>query len=330
MLLSQILRGNALSPLPLLFYSLSFLKKRKNMNEETKELNQWQEWNKQGFLPGPEESQEAFQERVAFCQNLEQHLVQIVGANLPFDVSDQHSQKVLEEVLPFTQKLYGIQPQWVPLFFSNYHLSPWHGGCAWIFQLNAQTPTAAFLQLRARFRNSLTFLGLYQRHELIAHELAHVGRMLYQEPKFEEILAYQSSSSSWRCWLGPIVQSSKESLFFILLLGVIIMTDFALLSLGPQMIILAWWMKLLPVVLIVLGLSRLIYRHRLLQHCLQHLEALYSSQQARHVLYRLLDSEIKQFSHLSPLAIQAFIDQAATQSFRWRFLKALYPSSKEL
>jgi hypothetical protein len=293
------------------------------MDEETKKLSQWQEWNKQGFIPGPEESEEAFQERIVFCQNLAQHLVQTVGANFPFDMGDQQSREILEEVLPFTQKLYGIQPQWVPLFFNNYQLSPWHGGCAWIFQLNDHTPTAAFLQLRARFRNSLTFWGIYQRRELIAHELAHVGRMLYQEPEFEEFFAYQSSSTSWRRWLGPIIQSSKESLFFIFLLVAIIIIDFALLSL-PTMTALAWWVKLIPLALVIFALGRLIYRHRILQRCLQRLEAFYSPQQARHLLYRLRDNEIKQFSHSSPLAIQEFMDQAIYQSFRWRFLKTLY------
>lgn len=297
------------------------------MEEEDDSLRMWQEWNRQGFIPGPEETESAFQERVAFCQNLEQQLVQGVGANLPFEVGDQKSKGLLEEVLPFAQNLYGIQPQWVPLFFSNYQLAPWHGGCAWIFQLNDHTPTAAFLQLRAQFRNSLTFLRIYQRRELIAHELAHVGRMLYQEHQFEEILAYQSSSSSWRRWLGPIVQSSKESFFFIFLLGVVILADFALLSLGPKMAAIAWWIKLVPLAFIALAIGRLIDRHRTFKRCLRHLEALYSPQEARHLRYRLRDSEIKQFSRLSSSAIRDFITSAAERSFRWRFLKTLYPMS---
>jgi hypothetical protein len=295
------------------------------MNEEILTLKQWQEWNEQGFIPGPEESEVAFQERVIFCQNLQQNLVQTVGTNLPFEVNDSQSQEVLKEALPLTQNLYGITPSWVSLFFSNYQLALWHGGCAWIFQLNEQTPTAAFLQLRARFRHSSNFLGIYQRRELIAHELAHVGRMLYQEPQFEEFFAYQSSSSRWRRWLGPIVQSSKESFFFILLLGFVILSDFALLSLGPKMATIAWGIKLLPVIFIVLALSRLIWRHQTLKRCLQQLETLFSPQLARQFLYRLRDDEIKQFSQFDSSQIREFIDKAAEQSFRWRFLKMLYP-----
>lgn len=293
------------------------------MNEESLLIQQWEEWNAQGFIPGPDETEKAFQERIAFCQSLRQHLEQTTGDSLPFEINGDQSQEILKEALPFTQQLYGIQPQWVPLFFSNHQLAPWHGGCAWIFQLHENSPTSAFLQLRARFRDTSNFLGIYQRRELIAHELAHVGRMLYQEPQFEEFFAYQSSPSPWRRWLGPIVQSSRESFFFILLLGAVILTDLALLSIGPKMIALAWWVRLLPLALIGLAVGRLMYRHRVLKRCLQKLEGLYSPVQAKHLLYRLRDGEIKQFSRYSPSEIQEFIQQAAQNSFRWRFLKAI-------
>lgn len=287
-------------------------------------LTQWQEWNLQGFIPGPTETEEAFCERITYCQDLEKNLKNVIGAELPFTTQDFQSKEILEQTLPLTENLYGIQPQWVPLFFGNYQLSPWHGGCAWIFQLNDQTPTTAFLQLRATFKHSSTFLKIYHRRELIAHELAHVGRMMYDEPQFEEFFAYASSPSRWRRWLGPIVQSSKESLYFILLLGLVIMTDFALFSLGPKMTVIAWWIRLLPIAAIALGLGRLAYRHHILKRCLKTLEDLFAPLQAKHLLYRLRDHEIKQFSQFSAAKIEEFIKDSAQHEFRWKFLKALY------
>lgn len=308
------------------FTLLSFIvsPKRDDMKEESSLVDQWQKWNAEGLIPGPDESEEAFQERIAFCQNLESNLKDLVGTQLPFQTQDPQSKEILEQALPLTQNLYGIQPRWVPLFFGNYQLAPWHGGCAWIFQLNEQTPTSAFLQLRSTFRHASNFLGIYHRRELIAHELAHVGRMLYQEPQFEEFFAYQSSPSRWRRWLGPIVQSSTESFVFILLLGLIIMTDFALLSIGSKMAAVAWWVKLVPLVLIAWALGRLFFRHRTLKRCLQKLEEVLPSLQARHFLYRLRDHEIKHFSTLLPKQIEKFVQEEGKQSFRWRFLKALY------
>lgn len=287
--------------------------------------DQWREWNSQGFIPGPEETEAEFAKRVAYCLNLKEHLSQQTGAALPFETGEEGPPAILEEAIPAAQELYGIAPRWVPLFFSNHQLTFWHGGCAWIFQMDEKTPTAAFLQLRAQFRQSHSYLKIYHRNELIAHELAHVGRMLYQEPQFEEMLAYQSSASSWRRWLGPIVTSSKETLWFIILLGVVIMADFALLSIGPRMAPFSWWIKLAPFLLIVLAFGRLIMRHRCFNRCLHYLEMLYPPKIARHFIYRLRDSEIKKFSQSSPSQIQEFIESSSLSSFRWRFLKSLYP-----
>lgn len=295
------------------------------MREKTDLLKQWMEWNGQGFIPGPDESPSAFEERIAFCLNLESHLGSNTEGSFPLDLSDAQSKENLKEALPLTQKLYGIRPEWVPIFFSNHHLAPWHGGCAWIFQLSDTTPTGAFLQLRASLKRSPSYLGIYRRKELTAHELAHVGRMQYQEPKYEEIFAYQSSSSRWRRFFGPIVQSSKESLFFILSLGLVILSDLALMSLGEKMAPIAWGIKLLPAALFLLALGRLSLRQRTYRRCQERLEKIFPCDAARHLLYRLKDSEIERFSRMSSLQICQFIDKASENSFRWRFLKALYP-----
>lgn len=289
------------------------------------EREKWKEWNAQGFIPGPEESEEEFIRRIDFCQNLEQNLLMKSGEiQLPFELHVEQSQEILQEAFPLTEKLYGIRPSWVPVFFSNYHLAPWHGGCAWIFQLDEKTPTAAFLQLRARFLSTPHYLGIYRRSELIAHELAHVGRMMYEEPQYEEFFAYHSSSSRWRRALSPIVQSSRESFLFILLLGLMILVDFAVLSIGLQWIVAIWALELLPLGLIGLALGRLVYRHLTLKKCLRNLESLCSSDKARHLLYRLRDGEIKAFSRMTSVQIEGFVNDSAKSNFRWRFLKNLF------
>lgn len=288
---------------------------------------QWKRWNRQGLIPGPEETEEVFKARVSFCLNLEQRLVEKVGTDLPFNAGDQASQDILIEGTSITSDLYGIAPEWTPVFFNNYQLAPWHGGCAWIFQLDEETPTAAFLQLRAHFREQKSYLALYNRSELIAHELAHVGRMMYHEPQFEEILAYRSSSSSWRRWLGPIVQSSKESLLFIFILGAILMADLALLVLNqPIDAGVLWALKLAPLVMIVLALMRLVYKQWVFANCERKLIKLYANaSDAAHLLYRLNDSEIRYFSRSSIDSIKTFMQEQAALSFRWQFLFRLYP-----
>ncbi|MFI5343641.1 MAG: hypothetical protein ACHQUC_05400 [Chlamydiales bacterium] len=281
---------------------------------------QWKEWNEAGFIPGMTESEDEFIKRVSFCKNLQQELTENVGTELPFDVSDQASNEIRQEAISQTKTLYGIAPEWVPIFFNNHQLAPWHGGCAWIFQLNEQTPTSAFLQLRAAFREKSSYLGMYQRRELIAHELSHVGRMLYHEPQFEEIIAYRSSASKWRRYLGPIVQSSKESLFFIIFLGLIFLTNLALITMGTSLAYaITYWLPTIPLAFILLALARLVRRQSIFHGCQQRLtEVLGDSQKAEHLIYRLSDDEIRLFARLTPNEIRTYIDSQT--SFRWRFI----------
>lgn len=273
-------------------------------------------WNQQGLIPGPNETEEEFRKRALFCLNLDKELTERV-AEIPFKKDDKASKTLLEEAEPIMHRFYGIAPQWTPIFLNNYQLSPWHGGCAWIFQLNEETPTAAFLQLRSQFRNQTTYLGIYNRAELIAHELSHVGRMMFHEPQFEEMLAYRSSSSAWRRWLGPIVQSSKESLFFILLLGLVILTQFVLL-LGNAF---AWSLGIIwvPLFFVFMGLLRLSWRHRQFDGCLKNLEQTFGDAEvAQALIYRLTDEEIKQFSRMTIDEIRGYMGRQ--KSFRWQFL----------
>lgn len=293
------------------------------MDKQT--LSLWAEWNRLGLFPGPGEEEEAFHQRVAFCQDLRTHLKEAVDSQLPFEEEESQSAQILEKAFSSTQSLYGIAPGWVPLFFGNYRLAPWHGGCAWIFQLDSEAPTSAFLQLRNKFRESPTLFKIYHRDELVAHELSHVGRMLYQEPQFEEFFAYNSSPSRWRRWLGPIFESSKESFLFMVLLSFVILFDFALLSMDAQMTTWIWGMKLFPAALIGWAMGRLTYRHHTLSQCLDKLKEFIPEGKAEHLLYRLRDSEIKLFSSIPKDKILEWIDQQSTDSFRWRFLKSLYP-----
>lgn len=282
--------------------------------------------NSQGFIPGLKETEEEFKQRVEFCKNLLMHFETNTGEKLPFELTDLASKEALNEAFSLTKHLYGIAPQWVPLFFSNHELAFWHGGCAWIFQMQETAPLAALLQLRRHFRNHSTYLNIYHRKELIAHELAHVGRLMFDEPKFEEFFAYQTSPYRWRRFLGPLIQSSSESLFFIFSLAFVLIADLALFATHYSHFYLAnHWLKLIPLFLIFLASIRLFKRHRTLAKCLKHLNSLTSEQgTALHLLYRLSDQEINQFANWPLESIKTYMEQQANTNFRWLFLKTIY------
>lgn len=259
-------------------------------------------FNQLGLIPGPNEEESAYVERVHYCLELKNKLIE----EIPFNVEDQGSEEILEEPFKQTRKLFDIAPDWIPVYFSNYKLSLWHGGCAWIFQVNEDSPTAALFQLRQTFRNKKKFLGIYDRDELVAHELAHVGRMMFKEPKFEEFHAYRTATTGFRRFFGPIIQSAKESLFFVLLLLLVLIVD-----LSTHL----FWVKLIPLAVIGLALIRLCWRHRQYSKCLTNLNKIYDNPDP--IIYRLTDNEIIHFSKTPN--IRPYIEKQT--SLRWNIIK---------
>lgn len=283
-------------------------------------------WNEQALLAGPKESESQFLERVQYCLNIQTELAEHLEGQLALGPQDLASECIVKEVFPQSRRFYGIAPHWIPIFFTNHKLSPWHGGCAWIFQLSDQSPTSALFQLRKALRTKKHYLGLFDRDEILVHEMAHVGRMMYDEPQFEEMLAYRSSPSSLRRLLGPLVQSSTESALFTLCLFLIILFDLFLVFFGYDILFFqAMALKIVPLGMIVWAAIRLYRRHRQYNAALAALKKIYGDEEtARAVCYRLTDQEIIAFSTQSTEQIQAYIHDQPTHSLRWRQIVSCY------
>jgi len=276
------------------------------------------EWNSRGLIPGPKETEKDFQERGGFCLLLKNELLKEVS--IPESVPGNLSE-ILVPVLNSTKDLYGISPDWVPVFFSNWRLSPWHGGAAWIFQLKENSPLGAILQLRKPFYKQKHYLGIYDRNELMSHEFAHVGRMAFEEKKYEELLAYRSSKKGFTRYFGPIIQSAFESRLIIYLLATLFLMDLYFLFQGSlQAYLQTQSFKLLPLALILFALYRLRKRQSTLNNAEKKLQSL--TPHASAVLYRLTDKEITLFAKSSPSTIQTYIK--ADPSLRWKVIRLSY------
>jgi hypothetical protein len=271
--------------------------------------------NHEGLIPGPEETMETFHARVHYCRNLRR----IIADQLEIKEENMGSSDLIQEAAPITEKYFDMVPEWTPVIFSNDRLAPWHGGSAWIFQQTLETPLGAFFQLRKNFQYSERYPRIYDRRELIAHESAHVGRMAFEEPIFEEMLAYQTAPSSFRRIFGPIVQSARESLFFVALLLVSLLVS--LLDFSEQSYL--GWILLLPWIFLGIGLGRLWVRRNQFARCLAVLNlALGKPAAAFAVIYRLTDQEIIQFGKLSREELLHFA--ADQRSLRWRLIQIAY------
>lgn len=277
-------------------------------------------YNREGLIPGPHEDENAFMKRVSHCLGIKQKLKKAPHAPPLGEEVDDIATACGADPYALTQTLFDIKPTWIPMFFSNYQLAPWHGGCAWIFQLSPDELTAAFLQLR---KGRSMF---YAQSEIVAHEVAHVGRMAFEEPLFEELLAYQTSPYFWRRWLGPIVQSAKESTFFFLVLFLLIAFDaYLLVTAQGELLWLATWLKLLPAMAVVAAIIRLVRRHRSFNSTLAVLKATVGDlQRAQAIIYRLQDREIISFAKLDPAKIRQYAAQEKCLSLRWRLIALAY------
>ncbi len=220
-------------------------------------------FNKQGFIPGPQESTVEFLERIAEMQSCRDS-----GETVP----PSHLHWVRERV----EGLYGFEPSSIAVTYSNHQLAPWQGAACWIDESGISR-----LQLREGFRKG-RYLGLYGRDEVIAHEAIHAARAAFNEPRFEEVFAYSSSLKKWRSIVGPLLQRPFEA-------WVVIGCVLGSLAWEPLGAI-AW-------ILMGLGFMRLVRTRLCLRRAAKCLmQRLGDAKKVRSVLFRMTDAEIEKLS----------------------------------
>lgn len=240
--------------------------------------------NQRGLFPGPEETEEEFKARVRTLK----------GARADGE----------ERPRSLVEALFGISPDWIPVEYSNEGLKPWEGAATWFEKGSVR------IQLRNGFKKGV-YLGMYRRDEVLAHELVHLARMAFEEPKYEEVFAYLTSKSKFRRLLGALFRRPIESTLFVItaffpLVGVVMGS--------------AEWFPVLwsiPLVYFSYLTARLTFAQTGLNRCMKVLGGLVESPLA--AALRLTDQEITQFSKMRPEEVRAFVKQQT--SFRWNFLK---------
>ena len=235
------------------------------------EHKQLREYTKRGLIAGPNESEEAFLGR---C-----------NASNPCS----------------SQELFSLSPDWIAVEYSNKGLLPWQGA---VVTTDGESQS---VQLRAAFARKKRYLGLYEGAEILAHEAVHAVRMAFNEPIFEEILAYRTATTRLRRFLGPVFRSAKESVLFLLTLPLL------LFPLG--------WIPFSG--LLFFSLLRLSKYQGIFSRILKQLtELLGDSTKAHAFALHLTDKEIVRFSRMSSEQIVSYVLQQ--DSLRWRQVCAAY------
>ena len=242
------------------------------------------QYNLRGLFPLPEEPEEYYLTRCMAIKKGEDHCPAIVEA------------------------LYCCKPDWVRIEYSDDNLLLWEAGATFYDEEKG----LSHIQLRRAFLQKESYLGLYSRLEVLAHEYIHAIRFPLQSEKYEEFFAYfiaASFGSKFRAFWGPLFTKPIDAvLFFIasLIPFGALFTD----SVDP-------FFFLIPLLTLFTFFSlRLCFRWRRWRSCKEKV--------GLPLMIRLTDQEIDLFSQLKTAEIEAFIETESALQFRWKLLESFY------
>ncbi|MCP5492324.1 MAG: hypothetical protein H7A40_04710 [Chlamydiales bacterium] len=246
----------------------------------------------QGIIPGPEESEDSFFKRAKKLTNAD--------AETP-KVRAPYLQKAFQSIY----NLYGVSHINVKLFHSNAKLMPWEGGATWISdnEVSIQLPRRRYWLARSDYT------------EIITHEFVHVMRQKFDEPIFEELIAYQSSPKYWRRILGPFLAQSWRC---FLLLG-----SFVLGQIADWYSLSCHWTPIITA-LATFPLAILTsIRHYQFQKVKKMMESSFRPSFANFAMLFLTDREIIRFAQSDPAKICKYLKSG--KSLRLRSLSLFIP-----
>ena len=276
-----------------------------------------------GLLLGADESAADFAKRIRLFQTNRQKLEDALQKDGKYDAegiivtpNDRIPNSLFAKIADHTKRLYRFEIDWVPGFFIDPSFSLLFGGCAFCSYPDFFT----MFIIRRSFKTQEKWL-IYNRDELLAHELCHVARIALLSEEFEETFAYQTSASSFRKLIGGIFRKQTDSFLF---LGVTFVLLFA-------QILRTQWLHTMPIwpfwSLVGLVFTWLLIRHAF--HCRRlgiaqrHIAELFGKENALPVLFRCTDEELHRFAAKSPNDLKTWILEQ--NSLRWQVIRKRFP-----
>ena len=198
-------------------------------------------------------------------------------------------------------------------FFSLGNKLPWFFGFYkarrlpfWIAALTWIVPTEHGFSVPCLQLSSTSSFLLPSREEIVNHESIHALRANFDEPRFEEILAYRTSKSRFRKFLGPLFQTTTESNIFIIISLFTLLATFFFTSSLPAF---------LPTFYLSFLSFRLFFRNKTLERCIRRLSPSYKN--CEQLLLHLTDAEIE-------LIAKKGSGIRKKNCLRWQQINALY------
>ena len=279
-----------------------------------------EEFDRAGLPPAPGEKAAEFAARL---NKLQQALMQLdkdlhkkrffePAAGIKLSLQAVIPAAIRAEALDKVQNLYDVRPDWVPGFFANERFGALWGGCA----LSDPESNLVLFIIRSAFRKKRKFL-VYDRVELMAHEMTHAAHQAFDEWQFEEYFAYRTAPSPLRRFFGGCFIQKYDAMFFLLPILLLPLMQFLNLLGWVQLPMAIFWVLavLYPLFLVIrcVGIARraALARKFLQQQKIARPEA---------VLFRLTAAEIKSLAGGT---------MPEGDDLRWKIL-AKYFDNKEL
>lgn len=285
-------------------------------------------FNKDGYIPGPNETQENFLERIEFSKKIMKDPNFFFINNkqkLPFSLE----KKVLKPRWNWTRSqllnLFDVSPVNLALFYSDEGLYFFQAAATWILTAGKNDVRIPVLQFR-KVLNRKPYLFFYTLDEILAHEAVHAVRAAFNEPKTEEIFSYMTATNIFRKVFGPIIRSAKEVfIFFGLMFCYFIFQIFWVMTSVSIFYEASLMLAILTLSFLVLGLTRLFMVRRKCAKAFKKLYGIFKSKtKARAVLFRLTDVEIYQFSKMKSLEIIRYVNSKKDESIRMKMIYLAY------
>lgn len=273
-------------------------------------------------MPLPGETAEAFLERFRiseeafseFENTLQQEGKASVFGECEVSPENRIPPEIVAEAAERTKKLYGFENRRVPGFFLSTAVGALWGGC----MIGDPDNGFAVMLLRSEFRKKAKWY-LYERGELLAHELCHAMRQSLCDVRLEEYFAYQTGKSFLRRHFGNCFIRQCDALLFILptflLLGVTMLKELG----GAAVPLLPFWCLagIYPCFLLL----RNFFSIRLVRRAEQKLR-LFGVQHPEPILFRSTPEELKTIGKLkSSEEFNAFIETESRAELRWAIIK---------
>lgn len=277
--------------------------------------------DERGLILGRDETAAAFAERLrrlrANFAELEQTLTstgKFETGGLVLRAGDRISPELYAEANTVTRRLYAFAADWVPGFYVNPRNAWLFGGCAFF-----DCPDFFALFIIRKIFAVKTRWFIYNRRELLAHELCHVARVALYSGPYEERFAYQTAETGFRRHMGSVFRTQYDS---FLLLGSTI------LLLVAQVLQIALWQRF-PVWVFWLGvIGAVLYLG--IRHARTGMEFARARRvltprfgdHAMAVLFRCTDAEIGALARLrTPQELDSWVSTECASQLRWRVIQ---------